>query len=276
MTDVRTAPTPTLSEGTSEPKGDFIWYELMTPDAEGSKGFYDALIGWDIGPGAPEYNGYRMINRSDGKFAGGVLPLTAEMQEHGAKPTWLGYILTPDVDRSVASVEQAGGKALMPAFDIPNVGRVAMVTDAQSAPFYLMKPLPREDDPDAKSDVFSRDAQQRVGWNELVTSDPVAARGFYGDQFGWTSDNFMPIGEQGEYRFFEHRGVMIGAVAGTMEGQQPHWRFYFRVPSIAKAKETAEANGGRIVVGPMEIPGGDYIVIGFDPQGAEFALVGGA
>jgi hypothetical protein len=48
------------------------------------------------------------------------------------------------------------------------------------------------------------------------------------------------------------------------------------VPSIAKAKETAETKGGSIRVGPMEVPGGDYIIIGTDPQGAEFALVGKA
>jgi predicted enzyme related to lactoylglutathione lyase len=84
----------------------------------------------------------------------------------------------------------------------------------------------------------------------------------------------MPMGEHGEYRFFEQNGVVIGAVAGTMDGGQPHWRYYFRVPSISKAKEAAESNGGKIAVGPMEVPGGDYIVIGTDPQGAEFALVG--
>ena len=109
---------------------------------------------------------------------------------------------------------------------------------------------------------------------QRMSDDPVAARRFYGDQFGWTSDNFMPMGEQGEYRFFEHNGVTIGAVAGTTEGGQPHWRYYFRVPSIAKAKETAEAKGGTIRVGPMEVPGGDFIIIGTDPQGAEFAFVG--
>jgi hypothetical protein len=60
-----------------------------------------------------------------------------------------------------------------------------------------------------------------------------------------------------------------------MGGQQPHWRYYFRVPSINKAKETAESKGGKITMGPIQVPGGDYIVIGVDPQGAEFALVGG-
>jgi len=275
MTDVRDADAPT-QQAAQGPRGDFIWYELMTPDPEASKAFYDAVIGWNIGEGVAEYNGYRMIGRSDGKFAGGVLPLNDEMQQHGARPTWLGYIHVPDVDRAAASIESAGGKTLMPANDIPNVGRIAMVADPQGAPFYIMKPLPPEGDPDAKSDVFDPKAEQRVGWNELSTSDPGAARRFYGDQFGWTSEQFMPMGEDGEYRFIEQDGVTIGAIAGTMEGQHPHWRFYVRVPSIGRAKEAVEANGGKVAMGPMEVPGGDHILIGFDPQGAEFALVGAA
>jgi predicted enzyme related to lactoylglutathione lyase len=274
MTDVRTEPAPTIDKPQS-PTGDFIWYELMSPDPEGSKAFYDAVVGWNIGEGAPEYNGYRMIGRSDGKFAGGVLPLNDEMQQHGARPTWLGYINVSDVDRSVSAIEAAGGKSLMPATDIPNVGRIAMVADPQGAPFYVMKPIPPANDPNAQSDVFSPHAQQRVGWNELSTSDPAAARRFYGDQFGWTSDEFMSMGENGEYRFFDHHGQRIGAVAGTMNGQHPHWRYYIRVPSISAAKQTAEAKGGTIAMGPMQVPTGDYIVIGLDPQGAEFALVGG-
>jgi uncharacterized protein len=234
------------------------------------------VVGWNIAAKSDFPHDYRMIGRSDGKFAGGAMQITDEMQQHGARPTWLGYILVPDVDQSVAAIQREGGQVHMPAFDIPGVGRVAMVTDPQGAPFYVMKPLPPEGDPNAKSDVFSPDGEQRVGWNELSTSDPAAARRFYGEQFGWTSDEFMPMGEQGEYRFFKQNGVTIGAVAGTREGQQPHWRFYFRVPSIAKAKDSAEAKGGKIVMGPMEVPGGDHIVIGIDPQGAEFALVGKA
>ena len=277
MTDVRNEVAgATTAEPLSEDRGDFIWYELLTTDIAGAKSFYDAVVGWNIADKSDFPNDYRMIGRSDGKFAGGAMEITDDMAQHGAKPTWLGYILVADVDRSVAAIEQAGGKTYMPAFDIPGVGRVAMVADPQGAPFYIMKPLPPAGDPNAKSDVFSPDAEQRVGWNELSTSDPVAARRFYGEQFGWTSEKFMPMGEQGEYRFLEQNGVTIGAVAGAMDGQQPHWRYYFRVPSIAVAKQTAEAKGGKIVMGPMEVPGGDHILIGVDPQGAEFALVGRA
>ena len=275
MTDVRDASS--AEAGTRpNPQGDYIWYELMTPDPEGSKAFYDAVVGWNIGKAEEAYNGYRMIG-TDGGFAGGVLPLNAEMQQHGARPTWLGYIHVTDVDRSIKSIEQAGGKALMPATDIPNVGRIAMVADPQGAPFYVMKPIPPEGRENEPSTVFSPGKDGRCSWNELSTSDPVAARRFYGEQFGWTSDEFMDMGEHGEYRFFDHHGVRLGAVSGMMnQDQHPHWRYYFRVPSVSKAKETAEAKGGKVVMGPMEVPGGDHIIIGFDPQGAEFALVGKA
>jgi len=276
MTDVREAEAaPATARSGPNPPGDFIWYELMTTDPEGAKAFYDALVGWDISEGAPQFNNYRMIGRSDGKFAGGVLPLTDEMQQHGARPMWLGYINVADVDAAVKSIGQAGGKALMPPFDIDSVGRVAMVTDPQGAPFYVMKPIPPAGLEKEPSDVFSPDQQQRVSWNELSTTDPAAARQFYGNHFGWVSDDFMDMGALGEYRFLDHQGLRIGALCGLMPGQQPKWRYYFRVPSISKAKEIAEQKGGAIHMGPHQVPTGDWIIIGADPQGAEFALVGG-
>ena len=96
----------------------------------------------------------------------------------------------------------------MPATDIDGVGRIAMVADPQGNPFYVMTPMPPEGDEDAQSDVFSADAEQRVGWNELSAPPTRSRRGsFYGELFGWTSDEFMPMGEFGEYRFFDHDGT---------------------------------------------------------------------
>jgi hypothetical protein len=274
MSDVHTQEAPTTTAANdANPTGAFIWYELMTPDAEGSKAFYDAVVGWNIGEAAAEYNGYRMINRQDGGFAGGVLPLTAEMQQHGARPTWLGYVFVPDVDQAVSAIEAAGGKGLM-THDIPNVGRIAMVTDPQGAPFYVMKPIPPEGRENEQSDVFSADKIGRCSWNELQTSDVDAARRFYGDQFGWGSDEYMDMGEMGLYRFWDRNGERMGALF-EIKNEQPHWRFYFRVASIKAAKETAEQKGGTIHMGPHQVPTGDWIIIGTDPQGAKFALVGG-
>lgn len=275
MSDVRTEAAPATADSRPNPKGDFIWYELMTTDAEGAKAFYDAVVGWNIGEGVPEFNGYRMIGRSDGGMAGGVLPLTDEMQKEGARPTWLGYVYVPDVDAAAQAIEKAGGKALMPPFDIPTVGRIAMVADPQGAPFYVMKPAPRAGDPEAKSDVFSVDQPQHVRWNELSTTDQDGAIDFYGKQFGWSQEGDMDMGEMGKYRFIQHGGVGIGAVMPKMP-QMPvsAWTYYIGVDDVDRAVKAIEAGGGNVTSGPMEIPGGEFALSGIDPQGAAFGLVG--
>jgi uncharacterized protein len=274
MSEVGEATLKTATTAGRPLQGSNVWYELMTTDPDGAKAFYGAVIGWTIGDAIPGGGqDYRMIGRNDGGFAGGVLGLTDDMREGGAFPLWLGYFGVDDVDATVARIEAKGGKTLLAPFDIPQ-GRIAMVTDPQGNPFYVMKPIPPADKPDAESDVFSTDAEQRVSWNELTTADPAAAREFYDDVFGWTSEDFMPMGELGEYRFFAHSGTTIGAVCPPMPGGSNRWRYYVRVPSISEAVDAVNAAGGTVSMGPHEVPGGDHIIIGNDPQGAEFALVG--
>ena len=275
MTDVRDAAAPALQEKATEPRGDFIWYELLTTDIAGAKAFYDAVVGWNIQERSDFPNDYRMIGRSDGKFAGGAMQLTDEMKQHGARPTWLGYILVADVDASVAAIHQDGGQVHLPAFDIPGVGRVAMVTDPQGAPFYIMKPMPPEGDPNAKSDVFSPTEAQRVRWNELSSTDQDAAIDFYKRHFGWTQEGAMPMGEMGDYRFIQANGANIGAIM-RKPPQLPvsMWSYYIGVDDIDRASQAVTDGGGQILNGPHEIPGGEYSLNGMDPQGAAFGLVG--
>ena len=252
----------------SNPHGSFIWYELLTPDAEGAKAFYQAVVaGWEVGPTSAEHEGYREIRSGEG-HAGGMMELTGEMLDGGAMPVWLGYVGVDDVDETVAAIEAAGGSVHLPAFDIPGIGRIAMVADPQGNPFYVMRGASDED-----SAAFSTEAVGQVNWNELTTADPVAARAFYGQQFGWTSEEFMPMGEMGEYRFIAHNDQTIGAISPCVEGPAG-WRYYIRVPSIAAAVDAVKAGGGAVSMGPHEVPGGDHIIIATDPQGAEFALVG--
>ncbi|MCF2514698.1 VOC family protein [Sphingomonas sp. G124] len=283
MSDVTDAPARVAANEDSRTslQGSHIWYELMSPDPDGSKAFYEAVVpGWIIGEPIGGGQDYRMIGRSDGGNAGGVLRLTEEMREHGAHPIWMGYVGVDDVDATAAEIEAKGGKTLMPAFDIPQ-GRIAMIADPQGNPLYVMKPIPPEGEEDRASDVFSPTELQRVGWNELMTPDPMAARAFYGELFGWASDHFMPMGELGEYRFFSLGATTIGAVFRPQdegfEGKKYQgWRYYIRVPSISDATEAVKANGGAVTMGPHEVPTGDHIIVGRDPQGAEFSLVGKA
>lgn len=263
----------------ANPLGSFIWYELMTTDPEGAHAFYGSVVGWTIAAHSDPQSAsggmdYRMIVRDDGGNAGGVLKLTQEMRDNGARPCWLGYLYVPDVDAAIAAIVADGGQVQMPATDLP-VGRIAMVTDPQGAPFYLMKPTPPPGQEDATSDVFSMDQPQRVRWNELSTSDDLAAVDFYTRHFGWTQEGEMDMGELGKYRFFQKDGVGLGAIMPRMpEMPVSLWSYYIGVDDIDRAVKAIEAGGGKLLFGPMEIPGGEFALNGMDPQGAAFGLVG--
>jgi predicted enzyme related to lactoylglutathione lyase len=256
--------------------GDFIWYELMTTDADAATGFYESILPWTIAGRNDDGMDYRQIGTGSGAV-GGVLNLTSEMTDGGARPVWIGYIAVDDVDKMASSIGDTGGKILMPAHDLPGVGRFALVTDQQGAPFYIMKPTPPADQPDASSNAFAADhpIEGHCAWNELYTADPAAALHFYGVRFGWVKDGEMDMGPMGKYEFIRHGGL-IGAVMPL----PPHvpvsgWNYYFRVADIDKAAAAVTANGGQVLHGPMEVPGGDWTLNAMDPQGAMFALVGG-
>jgi len=155
------------------------------------------------------------------------------------------------------------------------VGDIAMVTDPMGSPFYVMRPVPPPGKPDAVSDVFDAKALQRVRWNELTSPDLARARAFYAKHFGFAFNEVMPMGEMGDYCFFDHGGQRPGAIMQQPRGSpMSGWLLYFGVPSVMAAKRAIEAGGGRILTGPQQVPTGDWIIIAADPQGAPFGLAG--
>lgn len=259
----------------ANPLGSFIWYELMTTDSNAAAEFYGAVIGWNISAGQPgAMPHYRMIGRSDGGANGGVLQLDDEMQAKGARPAWVPYFYVPDVDAAVAAIHDDGGATLMPKTTIPQ-GSFAMVTDPQGVPFYVMTPVPPAGTVDATSDVFSTTEAQHVRWNELASPDLAAAKEFYSRHFDFEFNNVMPMGEMGDYCFIDHHGVVLGAIMQQAQAGQPAmWLPYIGVPGVMQAKAAIEENGGTIMNGPHEVPGGDWIIVARDPQGAAFGVVG--
>lgn len=255
----------------------FIWYELMTDDADRAARFYTAVFGWKIAGGAPGKTGpegYRQLLRSDGGSAGGLLPLSADMVANGARPAWLPYLYVADVAAALAAIVSDGGRVVMPAMSLP-VGTVAMVADPQGVPLYVMTPVPPPGKPDAVSDVFSPTALQRVAWNELSSPDLAASKAFYARRFGFEFNEVMSMGAMGDYCFIDQQGVRLGAIMPRQDARQPAaWLMHFRVPSVLDAKRAIEAGGGKVLHGPMEVPGGDWIVVATDPGNAPFGVVG--
>ena len=255
----------------ANPHGSFIWYELMTKDAKAAKAFYDSVVGWNIdAEPAPGGMDYRMINAPDGQ-AGGVMQLSADMIAGGAQPVWLGYFGVDDVDASVAAIVADGGQVHLPPFDVPDVGRIAMVTDPQGIPFYVMRGAV-----DGTSTAYQRMGFGHVSWNELLAPDDEAALAFYAKHFYLTKVGEMPMDEMGAYSFIantESKGEAIGAMMKTIPGTKPGWGFYFRVHDIEEAKAKVEAGGGKVTFGPMEVPGGEMVLNALDPEGVSFGLV---
>ena len=256
-------------------QGSWIWYELMTADPEGAKAFYEPVVGWSMTTGHGESTDYGFLTAPDGAMVGGLLRLTKDMTDGGARPGWLGYIGVDDADATVRAIEEKGGKSLMPPRDIEMAGRVAMVADPGGAPFYVMTPTPPPGG--GESTAFAAKVNHgHCGWNELMAGDAARETGFYTGLFGWSLPEPMDMGAMGKYQFVAHDDVTVGAIMGKMpESPAVMWNHYFWVPSIEATEAKIEANGGQVINGPMEVPGGDWIVQGVDPQGAMFALVGG-
>lgn len=261
----------------SNPKGDFIWYELLTSDADAAAKFYKSVIGWNSAsanqPGM-DYNLFYAGDPSDTmNGVGGFMTITPEMEAGGSKPAWIGYIAVDDVDEAVAEIVAAGGTSFM-TMDVEGVGRMAMAADPQGALFYVMRGT---SDEASNSFAATEPKNGHCAWNELSTTDPEAAKAFYGKLFGWAKDGDLDMGPMGKYEFLRVAGgrFLLGAVMPKMpEMPASAWTYYFRVPDIDAAVTALKAAGGTLHMEPMEIPGGDYSLSASDPQGAAFGLVG--
>ena len=114
-----------------------------------------------------------------------------------------------------------------------------------------------------------------ASWHELMTADAAAAMKFYTEVFGWQPSETMDMGEMGKYHMFNRPHGMIGGMMNKppqLTQVPPNWQIYFLVPDINAAVERIKANGGKILNGPMEVPGGDWVLNGMDPQGGAFSL----
>lgn len=121
--------------------GAVIWNELNTTDPDTAAAFYRAVLGVESGPmeGA---DGYYALSVG-GRPVGGMQALPASAPPE-AVPHWLTYFAVADADATARRLTAAGGTVLQPPFDMV-AGRMALVTDAQGAPFAVIQPAPLGD-----------------------------------------------------------------------------------------------------------------------------------
>ncbi len=249
----------------------FIWYELMTTDVPSAERFYRNVVGWTSAPFGGADVDYVVFNVGDRGVAG-LMRLPQEAAAMGTPPCWMGYIHAKDTDAATASLKRAGGTVHREPADIPGVGRFSVVADPQGASFMLMTPS-GPDQPEVPVTTPGH-----IGWHELYAGEYKAAFDFYARQFGWKLVRDVDLGGSGVYRVFDVDGEdgIGGMMTKPADMPAPFWQFYFTVPSIDAAIARITENGGRVTFGPMEVPGGSWVVSAQDPQGAHFALVAAA
>ena len=246
----------------------FVWYELMTEDVAGAARFYSAVLNWSITDAGIPSRVY-LLAAADGAQHAGLMPVPDDARARGARPGWLGYLGVDDVDGSVIKVVSRGGTLKRQPENIPAVGRFAVVADAHGAPFVLFSALTATTGAAAMPDAIGR-----VGWHELQAGHGEDAFAFYTNLFGWSEAGAIDMGEHGPYRLFAANGATIGGIMTRLPTvTHPHWLFYFTVSGLHAALARVTAEGGTLVIGPHQVPGGRWIAHCEDPQGAAFSLI---
>ncbi len=246
--------------------GRFVWQELMTEDTASAATFYSKVVGWHTQPSAVDQS-YTQFGVGSSYYAG-MMKVPDEARAAGAKPQWLPYIGAADIEATVAAAERLGGSVKRAAHDIPTIGRFAILSDPQGAAFAVFKPASEGTLPPATPPRGS------FAWMELATSNYEAAFDFYSKLFGWQVLHRMDMGPQGVYLIFGADGVQRGGIykLNQERSSRPYWLPYAEVASADAAATAATAAGGKVVVGPLDVPGGGRIVQVIDPSGAMFAV----
>jgi predicted enzyme related to lactoylglutathione lyase len=251
-------------------RGQFVWHELMTTDAKAAAGFYSKVAKLKTQP-APFEKTYTMLVGS-GRPMGGLMVLAGDATSQGTPPGWLSYIGTADVDETARKAESLGGKVIKSPAPVPDGGRFAILQDPQGAAFAIYAYPQTQSGTAPSTDV----PLGHSSWHELATTDHAAAFSFYQQLFGWHTTSSMDMGPQGVYRMFAPAGVkdafggMYTKAPGSPGG--PNWLPYIKVGDARPATKTAKSSGAQILNGPMQVPGGGWISMGIDPQGAAFAI----
>jgi predicted enzyme related to lactoylglutathione lyase len=248
-----------MADGTV--RGRFVWHDLMTPNPAGSHEFYGKTVGWKQQSWDQDPS-YLMFAAPSGPIGGTV-------EARAQTPQWVAYIGVTDIEATIATATQSGGRVQTPPTSLPNGGRYAVLVDPQGAEFGIH----------ASNAAPAPETAPQLGefsWHELATTvAPSAAFAFYKSLFGWDEISQTDMGPMGMYLIFGRNGKQLGGMFDKGSQGKPgsaYWVGYVSVDDLDGTLSRAKAARGSVLAGPMDVPGGDRIAQLMDPHGAFFAL----
>jgi predicted enzyme related to lactoylglutathione lyase len=243
----------------ADPRGKFVWHELLTSDTAGAGGFYPKVVPWKTQPWERDPS-YTLWMGKQGPIGG-----VAALDESSGGPRWLAYIGVEDVHAAVAQAKSMGARVLKDVTEMPETGTYAVLADPQGGEFAVYK----SQNPSNSSGPVSAG---EFSWHELSTSDAEAAVNFYSKLAGWEIGPKHDMGpEFGFYHLMLHGGNQYVGIFKS-DKMPVGWTCYVKVDDVGKAANAAKTAGGRVINGPMEVPGGSWIAQILDPAGVMFAV----
>ena len=244
------------------PSGTPAWTDLVTPDLAASKAFYGGLFGWEFTESGPE-QGFYVQGHIGGRPVAGLGEGPPDQPSTSA--AWTTYLAVDDVDAMTLRVTEAGGTALMPAIEIGDFGRMAVVADPAGAVFGLWQ---------AGQHIGARlvNVPGAMCWNESLSGDFEASKAFYSRVFGFALQDLS--GPDFEYVGLQVAGRTVGglgAIGTEMETVRSHWLTYFAVESADAIVARAVDLGGRSSGARDSAYGRMAVITG--PHGETFAVI---
>jgi predicted enzyme related to lactoylglutathione lyase len=249
---------------TAWPVGTPCWADLMTPDLDAARLFYEQLFGWHLTDLGPDAGGYLMAGVG-GKQVAGLGPQQEGQAGHPA--VWTTYLATEDAAATCEAISKAGGQVFLPAMDVMGSGVMAVAADPTGAVFGLWE---------AKTHTGFQLANESgsVTWNEQLSRDFEGAKQFYADVFGYTFEDMSSGGMQ--YAIVQVDGNGVGGM-GSMPAEVPeevpaHWRTYFAVDDADESVNEVVRLGGTVRRPAEDMPYGRWADVA-DPTGASFSVI---
>ncbi|MFE9099245.1 VOC family protein [Actinomadura geliboluensis] len=248
------------------PVGTPNWLDIGIPDLERAKTFYGTLFGWqflDAGPDAGHYNLCQVRGES-------VAGMMRNPDDQPDEYWWCVYFAADDCDGLVKRATDAGGEVVVPAMDVMDLGRMAILKDPQGAQFGLWQGRAHH------GSAIVNEPGSFV-WNELVTPDSGAACAFYRTLFGYElepmpGDMDYTVLKRPDGRYIGGIAGGSGVVVGGGAGEVPSWMTYFAVGDADEAVRRVRAGGGTVDAEPADGPYGRSAPVR-DPFGVPFHVM---
>ena len=244
--------------------GCIVWHDLLTNEVAKAKRFYTELLGWEYqiehasefawNSGEADYP----LILANGEAHGGFVDPGQDIPSH-----WIAFVMVEDVDAVIVKAKKLGAMIDREPFDVPGVGRIAVIRDPQGA---IICPY-----------ISTHGFPPPIGtflWDELITDDVESAKKFYGELFGWKA-NDVDMGQMGTYTVFKRGGgtEVAGAMNRLPGVESPAtWLPYLATDDVDMSVKKAKKLGASVQMEGIDMPHVGRLAILVDPTGAAFGL----